>query len=100
MRLEALRRALALALADESGLRVTILRLFNCYGPRNHLSWWGGPMVTFIEALLDGEPVDIHGDGLQTRRSRTSGHGGRASFERLIGPSREARSSTSAAPRR
>jgi|1186.fasta_scaffold13001_2 UDP-glucose 4-epimerase len=58
---------LALALAEDRGLRVTILRLFNCYGPRNHLSWWGGPMVTFIEALLDGEHVDIHGDGLQTR---------------------------------
>jgi UDP-glucose 4-epimerase len=58
---------LALALAEERGLRVTILRLFNCYGPRNHLSWWGGPMVTFVEALLDGESVDIHGDGLQTR---------------------------------
>jgi UDP-glucose 4-epimerase len=58
---------LALALAEDRGLRVTILRLFNCYGPRNHLSWWGGPMVTFIEALLDGELVDIHGDGLQTR---------------------------------
>jgi UDP-glucose 4-epimerase len=58
---------LALALAEDRGLRVTILRLFNCYGPRNHLSWWGGPTVTFIESLLDGEPVDIHGDGLQTR---------------------------------
>jgi UDP-glucose 4-epimerase len=58
---------LALALAEDRGLRVTILRLFNCYGPRNHLSWWGGPMVTFVEALLDGEPVDVHGDGLQTR---------------------------------
>ena len=58
---------LALALAEDRGLRVTILRLFNCYGPRNHLSWWGGPMVTFIEALLDNEPVDIHGDGMQTR---------------------------------
>lgn len=57
----------ALALAEERGLRVTILRLFNAYGPRNHLSWWGGPVVTFIESLLDGEPVEIHGDGLQTR---------------------------------
>ena len=46
---------------------VTILRLFNVYGPRNHLSWWGGPMVTFTEALLDGEPMEIHGDGQQTR---------------------------------
>jgi UDP-glucose 4-epimerase len=57
----------ALALADERGLRTTILRLFNCYGPRNHLTWWGGPTVTFIEALLDGEPMEIHGDGHQTR---------------------------------
>jgi UDP-glucose 4-epimerase len=57
----------ALALAEERGLRVTILRLFNAYGPRNHLSWWGGPVVTFFESLLDGELVEIHGDGLQTR---------------------------------
>ena len=58
---------LGLALAEEQGLKVTILRLFNVYGPRNHLSWWGGPMVTFAEAVLDGEPMEIHGDGLQTR---------------------------------
>ncbi len=58
---------LALALAEEQGLRVTVLRLFNVYGPRNHLSWWGGPVVTFPEALLDGQPMEIHGDGLQTR---------------------------------
>ncbi len=57
----------ALAMADERDLRVTILRLFNAYGPRNHLSWWGGPVVTFIESLLDGEPMEIHGDGHQTR---------------------------------
>ena len=58
---------LALALAEERGLRVTILRLFNAYGPRNHLSWWGGPVVTFPEALLDGKKLEIHGDGKQTR---------------------------------
>ena len=57
----------ALAMADEKGLDVTILRLFNVYGPKNHLSWWGGPVVTFIESLLDGEPMEIHGDGQQTR---------------------------------
>jgi UDP-glucose 4-epimerase len=57
----------ALALAEERDLRVTILRLFNAYGPKNHLSWWGGPVVTFIEALLDGKPIEIHGDGQQTR---------------------------------
>jgi UDP-glucose 4-epimerase len=57
----------ALALAEEKDLRVTILRLFNAYGPRNHLSWWGGPVVTFVESLLDGDMMEIHGDGLQTR---------------------------------
>ena len=56
-----------LALADERDLRITILRLFNAYGPRNHLCWWGGPVVTFIESLLDGKPMEIHGDGRQTR---------------------------------
>jgi UDP-glucose 4-epimerase len=58
---------IVLALAEEQGLRATILRLFNVYGPRNHLSWWGGPVVTFVEALLDGELIEIHGDGRQTR---------------------------------
>jgi len=58
---------LALALATEEGLRVTIVRLFNAYGPRNHPSWWGGPTTAFTEALLDGEPMEIHGDGQQTR---------------------------------
>jgi UDP-glucose 4-epimerase len=58
---------IALALAAERGLEVTILRLFNAYGPLNHLSWWGGPVVTFAEALLDGDPIEIHGDGRQTR---------------------------------
>jgi UDP-glucose 4-epimerase len=58
---------LCLALAEERGLRVTILRLFNVYGPRNHRTWWGGPTTAFIEALLDGQPIEIHGDGQQTR---------------------------------
>lgn len=56
-----------LALAEERGLRVTILRLFGSYGPRNHPSWWGGPQSAFIETLLDGGIMEIHGDGLQVR---------------------------------
>jgi UDP-glucose 4-epimerase len=56
-----------LALAEERGLRVTILRFFGSYGPRNHPSWWGGPQAAFFEALLDGETIEIHGDGRQTR---------------------------------
>jgi len=56
-----------LALAEERGLKVTILRFFGSYGPRNHPSWWGGPQAAFFEALLDGATIEIHGDGLQTR---------------------------------
>jgi UDP-glucose 4-epimerase len=58
---------IVLALAEERGLRASILRLFNVYGPNNHLSWWGGPVVTFYEALLRGEMIEIHGDGQQVR---------------------------------
>jgi nucleoside-diphosphate-sugar epimerase len=56
-----------LALAEERGLRVTIMRFFGSYGPRNHPSWWGGPQSAFIEILLDGGIMEIHGDGLQVR---------------------------------
>jgi UDP-glucose 4-epimerase len=56
-----------LALAEERSLKVTILRFFGSYGPRNHPSWWGGPQAAFFEALLDGDIVEIHGDGQQTR---------------------------------
>ncbi|HEY6890160.1 MAG TPA: NAD-dependent epimerase/dehydratase family protein, partial [Solirubrobacter sp.] len=44
---------LALRLVEEKGLKVTILRLFNCYGPYNHATWWGGPLSVFIEEMLD-----------------------------------------------
>jgi UDP-glucose 4-epimerase len=57
----------ALALVEERQLRVTILRLFGSYGPRNHPSWWGGPQAAFTEILLDGKLMDIHGDGRQIR---------------------------------
>jgi nucleoside-diphosphate-sugar epimerase len=58
---------LVLALAEERGLRVTILRFFGSYGPRNHPSWWGGPQAAFFETLLEGGTIDIHGDGQQVR---------------------------------
>lgn len=58
---------LVLATASESGLNATVLRIFGSYGPRQHLSWWGGPQSVFIECALRGEPMPIHGDGQQTR---------------------------------
>lgn len=58
---------LALAYQSSYGVPVTILRFFGSYGPRQHLSWWGGPQSVFISAILKDEPVEIHGDGTQTR---------------------------------
>ena len=58
---------LALAYQDAYGFPVTILRFFGSYGPRQPLSWWGGPPPVFIECVLTGRPVPIHGDGSQTR---------------------------------
>lgn len=58
---------LALRLVEERGLRCTVLRFFNAYGPRNHPTWWGGPLSIFVEDLLDGKMMELHGDGRQVR---------------------------------
>jgi UDP-glucose 4-epimerase len=51
----------------ERGARTTILRYFGSYGPRQNLTWWGGPQSIFIDCALNRRPMPIHGDGLQTR---------------------------------
>ena len=58
---------LCLGYQEAYGLPVTILRFFGSYGPRQHLSWWGGPQAVFIGAILRSEELEIHGDGSQTR---------------------------------
>jgi UDP-glucose 4-epimerase len=58
---------LALAYQDAYGFPVTILRFFGSYGPKQPLSWWGGPPPVFIDCVLNDKPMPIHGDGSQTR---------------------------------
>lgn len=58
---------LAFAFADDCKIPVVIIRVFGSYGPRHHLSWWGGPQSVFIDSILKGEVIPIHGDGKQTR---------------------------------
>ncbi|TAE62030.1 MAG: NAD-dependent epimerase/dehydratase family protein [Bacteroidetes bacterium] len=58
---------LGLAYMDDYNFPVSILRFFGSYGPNQHLSWWGGPQSVFIDCLLKGEVIPIHGDGSQTR---------------------------------
>lgn len=52
---------------EEYGLTYTITRFFGSYGPHQNLTWWGGPQSVFIEKAFKKEPIDIHGDGSQTR---------------------------------
>lgn len=52
---------------DEYDLTYTITRFFGSYGPHQNLTWWGGPQSVFIERAIHNEPIDIHGDGSQTR---------------------------------
>jgi UDP-glucose 4-epimerase len=58
---------LAFAYQDDHKLRVTLLRFFGTYGERQYLNWWGGPQGVFLQAISKGEPIEIHGDGKQTR---------------------------------
>lgn len=58
---------LVYAYAEEYGISTSIARIFGSYGPRQNLSWWGGPQSVFIQAILDDAEIPIHGDGSQTR---------------------------------
>lgn len=50
------------------GLQAVGLRLFNVYGPRQRRdSAYAGVISIFAERLSNGEPLVIHGDGMQTR---------------------------------
>jgi len=49
-----------------SQVDVKIVRIFNTYGPRMHPED-GRVVSNFIVAALKGEPITIHGDGLQSR---------------------------------
>lgn len=52
---------------DKHGLKTTILRPFNVYGPRMRSDQYGGVIAKFIEHLQSGKPPIIYGDGTQTR---------------------------------
>ena len=50
----------------QSKVDIKIVRIFNTYGPRMHPED-GRVVSNFIVAALKGEPITIHGDGLQSR---------------------------------
>ncbi len=57
---------LGLAVHQEFGLPVTILRLFNVVGPRQ-TGRYGAVVPRFVKQALRGEPLTVFGDGAQTR---------------------------------
>jgi UDP-glucose 4-epimerase len=57
---------LALAYHQERGLDCVIARLFNTVGPRQS-SQYGMVIPSFVERALSGRPLEVFGDGSQTR---------------------------------
>lgn len=49
------------------GLKFTILRYSNVYGPRQNPHGEAGVVAIFCNKLLDGQPLMVYGDGEQTR---------------------------------
>lgn len=57
---------LAFAYADR-GLRVSVVRYFNSYGPGLDRGGDASVVAAFLRRALAGQPVLLHGDGRQTR---------------------------------
>ena len=55
------------AFRERYGIEGVALRLFGGYGPKQNITWWGGPQSVFIGAALRGEALEVHGTGQQTR---------------------------------
>jgi UDP-glucose 4-epimerase len=51
----------------EKGLPVSIVRYFNTYGPRQSSSQYGQVVPRFIKAALLNQPIEVYGDGTQSR---------------------------------
>ncbi len=58
---------LAMSYHKDHGVPVVVLRYFGCFSERSSTTWSGGHIPIFIEAVLKGKPIVIHGDGKQTR---------------------------------
>jgi UDP-glucose 4-epimerase len=63
---KALEETMADAYAHELGLQVVTVRLFNTVGPRQRAEQ-GMVLPSFVRRALRGSPLQIYGDGLQTR---------------------------------
>jgi UDP-glucose 4-epimerase len=58
---------MAFAYHKDYSVPIVILRYFGGFSPRSSLSWSGGHIPIFVDAILNDQEVIIHGDGKQTR---------------------------------
>jgi UDP-glucose 4-epimerase len=63
---KAIEEAMAFSLNQEKGLKVTTARLFNTVGPRQS-AHYGMVVPRFVRSALKSEPINIYGDGTQSR---------------------------------
>lgn len=63
---KALDEHLALDYHKRRGLRAVVVRLFNTIGPRQ-IGRYGMVVPRFVSRAVRNQPIEIHGDGLQTR---------------------------------
>jgi UDP-glucose 4-epimerase len=63
---KAIEEAMAFSLNQEKGLKVTTARLFNTVGPRQS-SHYGMVVPRFVRSALKNEPINLYGDGTQSR---------------------------------
>jgi UDP-glucose 4-epimerase len=63
---KAIEEAMAFSLNQEKGLRVTTARLFNTVGPRQS-AHYGMVVPRFVRSALKNEPINVYGDGTQSR---------------------------------
>jgi UDP-glucose 4-epimerase len=57
---------LSLAYHGQHGLPVTVVRFFNTVGPRQ-VGRYGMVLPRFVRAAMRGDPLEVHGDGTQSR---------------------------------
>ena len=63
---KAIEEAMAFSLNQDKALKVTTARLFNTVGPRQSAQY-GMVVPRFVKAALSNEPINIYGDGTQSR---------------------------------
>jgi UDP-glucose 4-epimerase len=63
---KAIEEAMAFSMNQEKGLKITTARLFNTVGPRQSAQY-GMVVPRFVRSALKDEPINIYGDGTQSR---------------------------------